>query len=91
MDAEFIANECLNDNIEKIAKKNKVPIQRDVSDGGTTDALNISLSKGGIPTTVMGVAVRNLHSTISIGHKKDIDGLIKILEQLLKTPPKICL
>jgi tetrahedral aminopeptidase len=91
MDAEFIANKCLNDAIEKISVKKKIPVQKDVSDGGTTDALNISLSKGGVPTTVMGVCVRNLHSTISIAHKKDIEGLINILEELLRSPPKICI
>ena len=91
MDAEIMGNTCLNNNIQKVAKKLKLPVQLDVSEEGTTDALNISLSKGGIPTTVFGVAVRNLHTSIGIVHKKDIENTIKILKELVSKPPKICL
>jgi tetrahedral aminopeptidase len=91
MDAELITNKCLNDEIIKIAKKKKVDVQLEVTQDGTTDALNISLAKGGIPTTVLGVAIRNLHSGISIVHKKDVKDAIIILAELLKNPPKICL
>ena len=91
MDAQLMANKCLNDNIEAIAKKKKIKLQLDVSEEGTTDALNISLSKGGIPTTVLGVPVRNLHTTMSIAHAKDIKDCITILTELVKKPPEICL
>lgn len=91
MDVELLSNPCLNDNIKAIAKKKKIPLQLEVTDIGTTDALEISLSKGGIPTTVLGVPVRNLHSGVSVVHRKDIENAIKIIEDLLKHPPKICI
>jgi tetrahedral aminopeptidase len=87
-DAEMIANRSLNNTLEKIAKKLKINIQKEVSSGGTTDATNIMLSKGGTPSTAMGVAVRNIHSTIGIADLRDIDDTIKILYELLKNPPK---
>jgi len=90
-DAEMITTKCINDWLLAISKKHNIPIQPDVSDFGTTDALNVSVSKGGIPCTVVGVAVRNIHSTTSIACKQDIQNAIKILEILLKNPPKICL
>ena len=62
----------------------------DVGDLGTTDARSITLSKAGIPSTVVGVPVRNLHSTISIASFKDVENCIKLLELLLKKPPKVC-
>jgi tetrahedral aminopeptidase len=91
MDAELITNKCLNDEIVRIAKKKRLEVQPEVSQDGTTDAANIYFAKGGIPTTVLGVAVRNLHSGISIIHKKDVQDTITILTELLKNPPKICL
>ena len=87
----MITNKCVDDWLKKIAKKKKIPYQIDVSDSGTTDAMNISISKGGVPSSVVGVAVRNLHTTFGIAHKKDIDNTIKLLHELLIKPPKLCL
>ncbi|MDP3728658.1 MAG: M28 family peptidase [bacterium] len=91
MDSQTLSNSCLNNNIKDIAKKKKLGLQPGVSDFGTTDALYISLSKGGIPTTVLGVPVRNVHSGIGIVNSKDILSGITIIDELLKHPPKICL
>ena len=87
-DAEMIADKHLNLALEKIAKKLKINLQKDVSSFGTTDATNIMLSKGGTPSTAIGVAVRNIHSTIGISDMRDIEGTIKILYEFLKDPPK---
>lgn len=89
-DADMIANKCINDWLIKIATKKKIPYQLDVTDAGTTDALTISLSKGGIPTAVVGVPVRNLHTTVGIAHRKDIECAIKLLTELMRDPPKTC-
>ncbi len=89
-DSDMISNRCINDWLKMIAKKKNIPYQLDVSDGGTTDALSISLSKGGVPTTSVGVAIRNMHTTVGIASRKDIENTIKLLELLLKNPPKTC-
>ncbi|MBW3013884.1 M42 family metallopeptidase, partial [Candidatus Woesearchaeota archaeon] len=91
MDSEMIANKCLNDHIISLAKKHKIPLQEEVAEGGTTDATKIMMSRGGVPSTVVGVPVRNMHSTITIANFDDIKNLIKLLEILMKDPPKICL
>ncbi|MBT3324021.1 M20/M25/M40 family metallo-hydrolase [archaeon] len=90
-DAEMISNLCLDKEIKKIAKKKKIKIQLDVSDFGTTDALSISISKGGIPTAIVGVAVKNLHTSYGISSLEDINETVKILEVLMKNPPKTCI
>jgi len=90
-DADMIANKCLNDWIRNIAKKKKIPLQLDVSDLGTTDAVSISISRGGVPSSVVSVPVRNLHTATAVAHKKDIENTIKLLEELLKNPPLVCL
>ncbi|MFC2143390.1 M42 family metallopeptidase [Candidatus Aenigmatarchaeota archaeon] len=85
-DADMIANPELNKEINKISKKLKIPIQRDVGSMGTTDALSISMSREGVPSTSVNVAIRNIHSTISMGHLGDIADAIDILKELLKKP-----
>jgi len=91
MDAELISNRCLNKWLIEIAKSKRIPLQYKIDNTGTTDATKIMLSKGGVPSTVLGIAIRNLHSTISVGNMHDIKDTIEILIELLKNPPKVCL
>ncbi|MEA3430651.1 MAG: M42 family peptidase [Nanoarchaeota archaeon] len=90
MDAEMISNRCINDWLLQIARKKAIPLQFKVDDTGTTDATKIMMSRGGVPSTVVGVAIRNLHSTISVANMKDIKDAIDLLHELLKNPPKNC-
>ena len=87
-DSEMISNKCISDWLKDIARKNKIPAQLEVSNFGTTDALNISVSKGGIPSAVVSIPVRNLHTTFGIAHMDDIDNAVKLIESLLLNPPK---
>ena len=87
-DAELLSNQLLDDWIMDLARKNKIPIQPEVSDFGSTDAMSMSVSKGGIPTTVISIAVKNIHSAVSICEMNDIKNTIKLLELLIKNPPK---
>lgn len=87
-DAELIGNPVVNKWIKDAAKRKKIPIQLDVSDMGTTDALNISISKGGVPTASMGVPIKNIHSTVGMASLKDINHLIEVLVELLQKPPR---
>ncbi len=89
-DGELIANKCINEWLIDIAKKKGIPYQLEATEIGTTDATNILVSRGGVPTTVLSVPIRNIHTTISIAHRKDIENAIKLLEALLKNPPKSC-
>lgn len=89
-DSDVIGNKCLNDIFKEKAKKHNIPIQLEVSDFGTTDALGISVAKGGIPTSIISIAVRNIHTTHSIAHLDDITNAIKLLEVVLKKPPHTC-
>lgn len=86
-DAQTIGNKILNKHILEIARKNKIHVQKIVSDEGTTDAASISITKGGVPCTVFGVCVRNLHTATSVASINDIEETIKILEELLKISP----
>jgi tetrahedral aminopeptidase len=84
MDSEVISNSCLNDWLEKTAKKKKITLQKKVEETGTTDAARIMINKAGIPATTLSVPVRNLHSTISICDVRDATKTIAVLYSLLK-------
>lgn len=91
MDVEIISNRCLNDHILSLAKKNNINIQQKVEQFGTTDAAKLMLSRGGVPATTVSVALRNIHSTVTIAHTDDIKDAINLLYQLMKHPPKTCM
>ncbi|MDO8538543.1 MAG: M42 family metallopeptidase [archaeon] len=88
-DADIIGSPILNEHIEKIAKRKKIPLQLEVTDFGSSDALAISMSRGGVLSTVLGVPIRNIHTSVSIASKKDIENAIKLLVEVLKSPPEI--
>lgn len=89
-DADMITNRSINKMLKEVARKKKIPLQLDISDFGTTDALTISVAKGGIPCTVLGVAIRNIHTTVGVASLHDIQYLIQLLEELLKEPASKC-
>ena len=90
-DSDMIGNACINGWLKEISKKQDIPLQIDVSETGTTDALSISLSRGGVPSTTVGVAIRNLHTPVSMASMSDVENCIKLLEALLKKPPEKCI
>lgn len=89
MDTEMMGNRSLNEWLQKIAKQKKIPIQPEVSSTGTTDALSIAFSKEGVPTSMLGVPVRNLHTTVGICHLKDVENCIKLLRVALEKPVQL--
>lgn len=89
MDELMIASRRINNHIKKIARMRRIPLQFEVSDAGTTDASTILTSRGGVPSTVISIPVRNMHTTCTMAHERDINNCIKLLEALLKNPPKI--
>ncbi|MEM7827619.1 MAG: M42 family peptidase, partial [Candidatus Aenigmatarchaeota archaeon] len=90
-DASMLGNLCINNWLMEVAKKNNIPIQYGVSEYGVTDALTISLSRGGIPATSVGVPVRNIHTVVGVASVKDVQNTIKLLEILLRKAPSTCL
>ncbi|MEK6942362.1 MAG: M20/M25/M40 family metallo-hydrolase [archaeon] len=86
-DAEMISNKKINARFEYLAKKKRIPLQLEVTDAGTTDAMYISISRSGVPSTVVGVPVRNLHSTIGIASLQDVENAVRLLAAFLNDPP----
>ncbi len=68
------------------AEEEDIPVQIEVSEGGTTDATAIHLTRDGVPAGVVSVPTRYIHTTVSMASMKDIemtvDLLVKAIERL---------
>jgi len=83
-----IVNEKIKDLLMDTAKKNKIKYQVDVIDGGVTDGAMIYMNKEGVPTGVLSIPTRYIHSPTGVFNIDDVDAAtkltIKAVEQLVK-------
>jgi endoglucanase len=80
----MIPNLMLRDFLMDTAKEIEVPVQVSYVEGGATDGAAIHLHKTGVPTIVVGVAARHIHSDSSIIHRDDYDNAVKLLVEIIK-------
>jgi endoglucanase len=83
-DARMIPNLRLRDLVFSTAKEIGVPVQVSAIEGGATDGAAIHLHNTGVPTVVLGVAARHIHSHNSIIHRADYDNAVKLLVALIE-------
>lgn len=83
-DARMIPNLKLRDFIMELATEIEVPFQTSYIEGGATDGAAIHLHKTGVPTVVIGVPARHIHSDSSIIHRQDYDNAVKLLVEVIK-------
>lgn len=70
--------------IVSIAKKNKLAFQLEVEGSGGSDAKELQMAENPWDWCFVGAAEQNVHSPSEKVHKKDIEGMIKIYEVLMK-------
>jgi endoglucanase len=70
------------------AREFEIPVQLEASDGGTTDASSIYLTRSGIPTGVISVATRYIHSPVEVLCISDIDKAADLMARCLETAPR---
>jgi putative aminopeptidase FrvX len=83
-DARMIPNLKLRDLVFETANELNIPVQTDAMQGGATDGGMIHLHKSGVPTIVIGVPARHIHSHSSILHRVDYDQTVDLLKALIK-------
>ncbi len=66
------------------AEEEEIPYQLEVSDGGTTDATAIHLTRQGIPTGVISPASRYIHTPVSVVCVDDVENAVKLILAVLK-------
>jgi endoglucanase len=82
-DARMIPNIKLRDLVFSTAADLGIPIQGSAIEGGATDGGVIHLHNIGVPTVVLGVAARHIHTHSSIIHRSDYDNAVKLLVALI--------
>ena len=75
----LITTEKVREWLIDTAKKEKLLHQIELgTDGGTTDATSITLTREGIPTGLISIPTRGLHSPSEVLSIKDLDGAIEL-------------
>jgi len=82
-DARMIPNLKLRDLVMETARESGIPLQTSTIEGGATDGGIIHLHKTGVPTIVLAVPARHIHSHSSILHRDDYDNAVKLLTALI--------
>jgi putative aminopeptidase FrvX len=76
----------LRELIVETAEAKKIPFQRLASSRATgTDTDAFAYSNGGVPSALISLALRYMHTTVEMVHKDDVENVIKLIyESLLK-------
>lgn len=82
-DGRTIVDKKLLNFIVDVAKKNKIKFQFKQPNIGGTDAGKIHISKTGIPSAVISIASRYIHSPVSLAHIKDYKDTLKLVTKTL--------
>jgi len=83
-DASMISDQNLTNFLMKVANSRGIPYQLEVLDHGGTDAGRIHLTREGIPSSVIGVPTRYLHSPVEVLDIKDLENSAKLLTAALE-------
>jgi endoglucanase len=78
-DSMMIPNVRLRDLVVDTATRLNIPLQFSVMPGGGTDGGAIHKHGTGVPTVVVGVPARHIHSHGAIIHRDDYDNTIKLV------------
>ncbi|NNF98790.1 MAG: M42 family metallopeptidase [Desulfobacteraceae bacterium] len=78
-DARMIPNLKLRDLVISTADELNIPLQFSAMTGGATDGSQIHLHGIGVPTIVLGVCARHIHSHSAIIHREDYDSAIQLI------------
>ena len=82
-DARMIPNLKFRDFVLDTAESLEIPIQLSSITGGATDGGIIHLHGIGVPTIVIGIPARHVHSDSSIIHRDDYERAVKLLVALI--------
>lgn len=85
MDASNVAHQGLRQHIKEVAKKHYITVQWDTTPRGGTDAGSIHVANDGIPTIAIGVALRYMHSNVSVLHTDDYENSVRLITEIVRS------
>ncbi|RRR77344.1 MAG: M42 family peptidase [Candidatus Viridilinea halotolerans] len=83
-DGSMIAHTGLRDLVIDVAAAADIPLQFDTMPGGGTDAGRIHIVGAGVPSVVIGIPVRYIHTHSAIMHRRDFAQAAQLLVGLIQ-------
>lgn len=83
-DSSMIPHTSLRNLVIDTAEREGIPLQFDKMPGGGTDAGKIHVFGAGVPSLVVGVPVRYIHTHASILHRRDFEQAARLLVAVIK-------
>lgn len=81
--APAVHNNLLNLIID-VAEKHKINIQREAASRSTgTDTDAFAYSNGGVPSALISLPLRYMHTTVEMAHKSDVESVVKLIYNTL--------
>jgi putative aminopeptidase FrvX len=82
--APAVHNKLL-DLVVETAEKNKIPFQREAASRTTgTDTDAFAYSNGGVPSVLISLPLRYMHTTVEMAHKEDVANVIRLIFETLQ-------
>lgn len=76
----------LNKKLIAAAEQNQIPFQRQASSRSTgTDTDAFAYSNAGVPSALISLPLRYMHTTVEMIHKEDVDHVIRLIYETLLT------
>lgn len=83
-DGSMIPNTALRNLVIDVAEAEGIPLQFDKMPGGGTDAGRMHIFGGGVPSVVLGIAVRYIHTHAAIMSRKDFEQSADLLAAIIR-------
>lgn len=83
-DQGIIVHPKVKELMVEIAKENNIKYQMEVLEGGATDSGAIHLTREGVPSGVISVPTRYIHSSCEAISKSDVNDCIQLLNRILE-------
>ncbi|HSI66557.1 MAG TPA: M42 family metallopeptidase [Planococcus sp. (in: firmicutes)] len=90
LDKSMVTHRGMREFILDTAESNNIPYQYFVSQGGT-DAGRVHTSNEGVPSSVIGICSRYIHTSASVIHTDDYAAAKELLVKLIKTADRTTL
>lgn len=87
-DRTMLPNRNLLDLVLDIAAQKKIPYHLASVPKGGTDTGRIHLNQAGVPSLVIGVPTRYIHSHVGIIHRSDYDNTVRLVTETVKVLDK---
>ncbi|MCB0547244.1 MAG: M42 family metallopeptidase [Phaeodactylibacter sp.] len=82
--APAVHNKLLNLIIDT-AEEKEIPIQREAASRRTgTDTDAFAYSNGGVPSALISLPLRYMHTTVEMAHKEDVSNVIRLIYEVLQ-------